>query len=421
MNAESLKPYHEDNLFILGRWFSRERKQRGYSTRGLSRASNITPSLISDIENQKVRPHIETLQQLYGHLNLSFITETDRLAAIQENILSLYYAIYDQNLDTVKTFYSGIKAQSEVLKYSPITIDILIIEGVIPTLLQDQTIPPAFYALKNHLPYLSTLQKERFFISLGFQQFKEANYDEALDSFMQAISFNREGRGYTVSLEMIAAIHSKQFKPLLAIEYASRASKMNAKWSNIIRKIQSDFIQIKGYIETNQFAQAESLIRNLSYVLVESDQRQWYELKAFEAYLAYKKGLHQEAIQNIEIIPVRHVYLDILLLHAYIQTENEKVQTHYETLITKHPSSTYPVLNAIIQLIQHQKTKDSHPLMDQAIEIVLNNIHHIDEYDGLKEMVAIGAHYAIIKNDIKTLEKWFNVNQKLLNFSNIFA
>lgn len=421
MNGESFKTYHEDNLFILGRWFSLERKQRGYSTRGLSRASNITPSLISDIENQKVRPHIETLQQLYAQLNLSFITEIDRLAAIQENILSLYYAIYDQNIDTVKTFYTGIKAQSEVLRYSPITIDILIIEGLIPTLLHDQIIPPAFYALKNHLPYLSIIQKERFFISLGYQQFKEAQYDDALDSFMQAISFNREGRGYTASLEMIAAIYSKKFKPLLAIEYASRASKLNAKWSNIIRKIQSDFIQIKGYIETNQFAHAETLIRNLSYVLVESDQRQWYELRAFEAYLAYKKGLHHEAIQKIESIPVRHVYLDLLLLHAYTQSENERAQSHYEHLIRNHPSSTHPVLNAIIQLIFHQLTKVPHPLMDEAMEVLLTNLHQIDEFDGLKEVVTIGARYAVIKKDLKTLEKWFNINQKLLNFNNNFA
>jgi transcriptional regulator with XRE-family HTH domain len=421
MNVESFKPYHEDNLFILGRWFSRERKQRGYSTRGLSRASNITPSLISDIENQKVRPHIETLQQLYAQLNLTFITEMDRLAAIQENILSLYYAIYDQNIETVKTFYTGIKAQSEVLRYSPITIDILIIEGLIPTLLHDQNIPPAFYALKNHLSYLSTVQKERFFISLGYQQFKEAQYDDALDSFKQAISFNREGRGYTASLEMIAAIYSKKFKPLLAIEYASRASKLNAKWSNIIRKIQSDFIQIKGYIETNQFNHAETLIRNLSYVLVESDQRQWYELRAFEAYLAYKKGLHQEAIQKIETIPVRHVYLDLLLLHVYIQSESEKAQSQYEHLINIHPSSTHPVLNAIIQLIQHQKTKIPNALMDEAIEVVINNIHQIDEMDGLKEVVAIGAQYAMVKNDINTLEKWFKFSQKLLNFNNILS
>jgi len=421
MNGESFKPYHEDNLFILGHWFSRERKQRGYSTRGLSRASNITPSLISDIENQKIRPHIETLQQLYGHLNISFITEAEMLLAIQENISSLYYAIYDQNLETVKTFYTGIKAQIEVLKYSPITIDILIIEGLIPTLLKDQRIPPAFYALKNHLPYLSTLQKERYFISLGYQQFKEAHYDEALASFIKAINFNREGRGYTASLGMIAAIYSKQFKPLLAIEYASRASKLNVKWSNIDRKIQSDFIQIKGYIETNQFTQAETLIRNLSYVLVESDQRQWHELKAFEAYLVYKKGHHQEAIQKIETIPIRHVYLEMLLLHVYIQTDNQRAQTHYETLINKYSAATHPVQNALIQLIRHQKIKDPHPLMDEAVEVILNNIHLIDEYDGLKEVVAIGADYALVKNDIKMLEKWFKFNQKLLNFSNILA
>ena len=420
MNGEILKLYHEDNLYILGKWFAREKNLKGFSTRGLSRASNITTSLISDIENQKVRPNLETIRQLYKEVGITFISDENHLASIQENILSLYYAVYDQNHEAINTFFVGLQTQISPLKYSPITIDIIIIEALVATLVDNHQVPDAFYALKNHLPYLSVIQKERYFIALGYQQIKEKEYPKALDSLHQAISLHREGRGFAVAHELISVIHSRQFEPLKAIEYSAKASRLHAKWSNIIRKIATDFIQIKSYLEVNQTDQAELLIRNLSYVLVESNQKQWYELKSFEAYLYYKKGLYEKSLSILESIPQRHFYLEILSLQVLINLQKtEEVEALYLSLMNQHPKPTDQLENAIIQMIYHQNKQEPQKALDEASSYLLENIEQLEELDALKDIVEFGMNYSLLKEDLKSLEDWVKLSQKLMKFDKI--
>jgi len=422
MNGENGKVYVEENLFILGKWFALERKQKGYSIRGLSRAANITASLISDIENQKVKPNLDTLKQLYQQLDITFITETERLKAVQENILSLYYAIYDHNVETIKTLYAGIKSQAQTLRYSPITVDIIILEAFMPSILKGHTVPSAFYALENHFSFLSTTQQERFYLALGYHQFHAKDDLNALASFQKAISYHREGRGSTVAYEMMAKIHSRALKPLDAIELGSKASKAHAKWSNLIRKIDCDFILIKSYLETGQYNRAEALIQNLSYVLVESNQRQWFELKAFEAYLDYKRGHFERAIQKILMIPERNCYLDLVLLNIYVRQDVQvEAEALYERLSKTCTEKKDTLMHAILTLIYHQNTKVQLRIMDQAIHTIIPRLKTIDEFDLVKEVIQMAAHYATINKDLDQLAKWFEISRKIMNFENFYV
>lgn len=417
MNGENAKLYHEDNLYILGKWFAIERRQKEFSTRGLSRSSNINTSLISDIENQKTRPNLETLKELYKELDISFITDETHLQTVQENILSLYYAVYDQNINTVKDLLAGLKSQVKALKYSPITVDILIIESVVATIIPEYEIPKAFFALKNHLTYLSVAQKEHYYISLGYEQLKNNDYQDALESFHLAISFHREGRGSAVSHELIATIHSKLFDPLKAIEYSSKASRLHAKYSNITRKISSDFIQIKSYLELNQPHQAEVLIKNLSYVLVESNQRQWYELKSFETYLYYKKEQYEKSLELLNKIPQKHIHLELLHLQLVIHLKrHEEQQKIFERLLEEYDENQYPLENALIHVIHYPRNQELYPFMDKALNYLRHHFELIDEYDVAKDVVDKSIQYTLFKKDLENLEHWINIYRKLMKF-----
>ena len=419
MNGENGKFYTDDNLFILGKWFALERKQKDYSIRGLSRAANMTASLISDIENQKIKPNLDTLKQLYQQLDIPFITEPDQLTAVQENIVSLYYAIYDQNEDVIQNLTFGLNAQIESLRYSPVTVDILITEGFVSMLNQDESPPKAFFALENHLDYLSLVQKERYWIALGYHQMRVEAYEEALKSFKKAIECHREGRGYAVSHQSMASIYSRMFNPIKAIEYAAKASRYHAKWSNIIRKIETDFIQIKSYIELNQLEAAEALIKNLSYVLVESDQRQWFELKSLEAYMAFKKDDYERCLKILKKIPVHHFYLKLLSLQSYQKTHQEDlVSTVYQSLTSEYPAAKEPLKYAITQVVYHGIKKDSKET-DEAYRYILDHINEVEEYDVLKDLVIKGTKAALVNKQLDTLAQWVEISQKLMNFHKI--
>jgi len=54
----------------LGRRIQQTRMQRGLSVRGLSQLAGITPSMLSQIENEQVNPSIQTLRSLAGAMDV---------------------------------------------------------------------------------------------------------------------------------------------------------------------------------------------------------------------------------------------------------------------------------------------------------------------------------------------------------------
>lgn len=416
MNGEITKLYHEDNLYILGKWFKKERKRKDYSTRGLSRAANITPSLISDIENQKIRPNLETLKQMYEQLAIPLVTDENHLAMVNENIQSLYQAIYDQNISTFEDLFEGLKVNIKPLSYSLITVDILIMEALIPILIPEYPVPDAFFSLKNHLSYLSVMQKERFFIAMGYQSILKHQYQEAIDYLKQGINLHREKRGFAVSHEWIALCYSRLFNPMKAIEYAKAASKMHARWSNITRKITTDFMQIKSHIELNQLDTAALLMRNLSYVLVDSNQKQWFELKSFEAYLEYRKGNYKETLASLDHIPYHHFYLNILKLNASIKLGDLALaKTYYESITQDEKDPLKKAVYEGFYQVSHSPSKK----VESIFDFIISHLGEMEELDLIREISAAALQYFMQQGDLHRLKDWLNIQQKLMKFEKI--
>lgn len=414
MNNPPLKSHiHSDNLYILGAWLSYERNRQNYSLRGLARGANVAGSLISAIENQKTKANLDTLKYLFEALNHTFITEEDRLNSVLESIDALYYAVYDQNHAMVPKLFDGIKEHLKTLKYSPISVDLILVESFMHIHFGEGRIPEAFDALFNHENYLSTAQRQRLYLNQGYIEFHHGDYRAAEKTFNRVLSLHRSSRAHAVALTMLAQIKYLDFKLFEALESAKEASILHAQYSNLFRKVEVDFMLIQIYISMNHLHQAASIIQNLSYVLVESNYHYWQELQAFKAYVAYRQGDYQASVQTLATIEELNPLQTVLLAQSNVHlNQHSKALSLYEALI-KQSTLTAEETSMIRMLLTQFEGHDLNP--DDLTQL-LNAPKQFMHLHIVQTLIDVLNDYAYKHHKHESLYKLQKLSLKLMNY-----
>lgn len=385
---------HPDNVYILGAWLSFERAKQGYSLRGLARGSNVAPSLISAIENQKSKAHLDTLKTLFEAMHYSFVTDEQYLSSVHDNIHALYYAIYDQNETTIKDLYNALKPHFTELKYSALTVDLILAEAFMQIHIEKTQVSDAFLALGNHLDHLSLIQTQRYFINVGYSRLYLKDQEGAKKAFYQVIECHRESRAHAVALTMLARLASQQFSAVQAAEYAHQASIIHARYSNLFRKVEADFIAIQSHIELRQLAKAESILKNLSYVLVESNQRYWPALESFKAFMHYRKGTYQACIDQLSALPERDLLQSVLLAQAYFkQSDYQQAKVLFQSLQSNYPGDQPFSVYHLTQLFMAQFDEIPGEI-DASIQYFIEHYPALEQLHVVQSLLAIASKVA---------------------------
>lgn len=413
MNETKAFEMHADNLYILGAWLAYERRKQGYSLRGLARGSNVAASLISAIENQKSKANLDTLKYLFEALHHSFVTDDAYLNSVSENIQALYYAVYEQNDAMISPLYAGIKEHLKTLKYSPITVDLILVEAFMQIHFEKEPVSEAFKALFNHENYLSTVQKQRLYLNQGYIAFHDGEYKEAKGNFERVLKIHRPSRAHAVALTMLAHLRLRDFDALSAMHAAKEASQLHAQYSNLFRKVEVDFTLIQCHITLNQLSYAESIIQNLSYVLVESNRRYWPELQAFKAYVAYRKKEYPLCIQILSTLEEKSVLQTVLLAQSYVHTQDmAKAMDAYKTLKTHFTLA--PHEQALIRMMMTQF--EDTPLSDEDFDQLLKNPKQFVHLHVVQTLIEVLSDYAYHHHDSEALYKLQKLSLKLMKF-----
>jgi len=416
MNESDAFEFPEENIHVLGAFFGTEREKRGFSLRGISRSTNITPTLISDIENQKVKSNLETLVTLYKSLDISLITDRSHLNAVKDNITAFYHAIYETNKELTQKLTESLIPQFEVLKFSLLSIDLILAKAMMDVEIKKDHPKDDFLSLNKHLSFFNDFQRQKYYLILGQYHLQNNEFKKAKSVYKKAIKIPYQKRGYAVAYDALAYIESRTFHPFKAIEYAETSSKIHGKYSNLFKKIHADFILIKSYIELFQFEKAEALIYNLSFVLVESNQPYYLELQAFKAYLSYIKKDYQQALidfNGMKELNVFQVFLIIMVYRGLNQEDQAKdVIIHYETSYQKKQDE---MALSLITIAKTQFMPDENAL--SAIDYFINHFEAYHHLQVIKELIGLSEQYLYQNKDLERLHKLHQISINIMNFS----
>ncbi len=321
--------FFKENLRILGQVYKHEREEQGYSLRGVARSARVAHTVVSDIENGKTCPNIETLQLLYETLAIKFCTSDEFLTNMKQTMEQLMDATYYRNNENITAYLSVLNAHHKRLRYSPLRIDFLLIRalGTVEKLECEKPCED-FFLLEAYQNHLSAEQIILYSLTKGIYLYKTAKFDDAERSFKKVLSLTNNDRYKAMTLYYMAKISDYHYHNHPSYNRAKEASVIFTYHQNAQRKLVTDLLLVKKTIEIAYFDEAENIFKNLEHIFRLNHQNMSYKkvYLLMKSYFAFVKNEYDEALNLIQDLDLTYP-LDLFYKAYLLYVTNQKEET----------------------------------------------------------------------------------------------
>lgn len=288
--------YLKDNLKVLGHLFKHYREEKGYSIRGVSRSINVSHSMISDIENMKVTPNLETLKELYATISISLCTNESFLSTMFQTMESLVIALYYFDKKKAKDCYNQMLSHDNDLKHSILHVEYSLAIQAYRLLVDFADISDEMNDLEALRDNFTHPQNQLFSLLKAIQFYQNKAYDKTIDILEKTTGYHSDEKIHAYGLHYLASAYERVFKTHEAMRVASEASKYLIQHHNMYRKIHLDRIRLKCAIDLGNFTVAENIFKSLENIMYLDAQESSLKstLILLKAYLAYRKKQYHE-------------------------------------------------------------------------------------------------------------------------------
>ena len=403
---------------ILGRRFGHLREAKGFSLRGISRSVNLSPSLVSAIENGKSTPHTDTLAALYEAIKHPLTLDHTWLSDATIRLNQYIRALYDENDEQIKQSREAIKPLEARLVDSPLYVDYVIFCGIVDVVDHRKDLSSEFHSLYDYFEDLSSDQRDLLNATVGYDAFQKGNYVLAESRFESVLNHHVNSLMDSLAHSHLAMIKAKRFNYYRALKHAKEASRFHAQNNNLKRKIDMDFLQLKLLIELRQLQEAMSLYENLSYLLVHYLQDYQERLNFYRIYLAYVNENFKEAFDLIHQTEAatKDIRMTFLKAHLLNLTGNKKeaIELLKQALNVRRVKTDF-VLAMTFYYQSLTRTYD-HQMVEPFIHELLKNPERFEYLDFIQFLFSLALDYTHL-NDRMNLMK--AISLKIIDFSMI--
>lgn len=401
-----------DNIKILGQLFYEKRMEKGYSLRGLAQSANVSASMISDLENGKPMSNIDMLNYLFKALDLDLLIDEQTLKKAKEIIEDFYNAIYYKSIEQIEKTYDQIKNNMQTLKLSLLFVEVTLVEETYLSAYQKEKVSDALSEHELWYPNLSKMQKQRYNLIRGINEYQSGRIDEALYYLHRNLSLNMNEKTHGITLSYLAEVLGRSYKMHSAIELGKIATSIHTKANNIPRKIHTDLMLIKNYIEIGSFKNAEEILNNMKYVHQYNgdDQEVFDRLNTLEAYLLFRKEEFEASLLYLTKVKTQSPQVFYNLGNVYYHLGNKEKATYFlkknikaevyeESLV--YYSASYLFLYYIGETVEKN-------YVEQSIEYLLRNKQQLQHFHFLTFIQKMIGKYFYKNEQLKDLYELFN-------------
>lgn len=398
---------------ILGRRFGLLREQKGFSLRGISRSLNISPSLISAIENGKTTAHTDTLSALYKAIGHPLTLDDSWLSEASAKLDYYIQMLYEENDPDIKKSLEAIVPYQSTLADSPLYVDYTLFLGIVELVDHQKPLSSEVMALYDYYEDLSLNQRDLLNVTAGYEAFLNGNYTFAQSHFESVLNHHINTLLDSLAHSHLAMIMEKRFRFYDAIKHAQEASRFHAQNNNLKRKIEMDFLQLKCLIQIRQLDEAQRLYDNLSYLLTHYLKDYQKTLLFHQCYLAFVKKNYTEALtllSNEKNLPLQFVLFKSHLL-VLTEQKDEALKLIKKSLMSRRAE------NEILQVskfyYQSLTTHYEHEETERFIHEFIKNPNRFEYLELIQELFKMAIEYAHRFDRINLIKA---ISNKVLEF-----
>ena len=357
--------YYKKNLAILADVFKNYREQKGYSIRGISRSINLAYSTISDIENGKVLPNIETLQLLFKAISVSFHTNEEYLSNMFQTMESLWNSIYYDDVQKAKENYDVLSNHQHELMHSLLYVEFQLATKAYEIIILKKDKLNDLDELSKYHKHYTDYQCHLFKLLYAVNHLQNNQVTKALTLLEEDRHMVDDEKTDALMLYYLTLAYHHMYKNHETMIIASKAAEFFIQHHNTNRKINLDLIKLSSLIDLANFGEAEKVIKSLDNTLdwVDGKTKLKDNLLALKAYYYYRHKKYQEAMVTLDDLKeeqVNHVFLRAVISFRNKNLEDTKkwLDKTTEFSTTKKNNHYKHLTNLFLYFIGHEVTDE---------------------------------------------------------------
>lgn len=257
----SLELDTENSYRALGRLIKFYRTRSGYSLRDLGTLTNVSHTLIANIEQGKVKGSDETLRDLFKTLKIEYADATD--------IFNEFKQLYDRVLDNLYKYeytrarfdMKKLLAKEQTYMHSVLITDYALIKFLFNVLLgeapKDQYIDiSVIRGVHNHL---SDRQKQLYLLIEGINQYNLGMFSEAIGYLRGALKLGDSNIDYLVNLYLVKC-YVKTYHFMQVIKIGNDAIDFFESRINYLRAMEIRLSIAYSYMLSQNLSDAKNLL-----------------------------------------------------------------------------------------------------------------------------------------------------------------
>ncbi|MFW5838750.1 MAG: hypothetical protein ACOCU1_02305 [Bacillota bacterium] len=390
--------YPKINLKILSQRLRDIRTDNDYSLRGISRSENIAHTVISDIENGKIYPNVETLKGLYARVNVNLLIDEKKLEAYKEIFETIKDSVYYSENNMVITLMKKVRKDAHTLTHSLIFVDFLLVCALNDIVIKKHKNSEHLDKLESYYALLSDRQKIEFNLLKGMVNHKRHAFRKAAMYYERNLTLKGYKKALAMTYSHLSRLYKQTYHTYNTIEYGKIASRLHSEEANLYEKLNVDALVANELINIGRFDDAKQVLNTVSITVEQKNGKleiiQRY-LHFLWSYWFYKQGDYEEAYKR-------------LLIH----TSNEPSYYYYQANILEKMNrideaidvldnasrDTYvlddPLYKHLVLLYMYDLSKAyDHPNFKKTLSNTLDNEHYVQDYVIYKHIHEISLRY----------------------------
>jgi transcriptional regulator with XRE-family HTH domain len=389
------------NLSVLGVYIRIARIEAGISLRKLASLTNISHTLISNIEKGKQTPAEETLREIMNALNLDLNTSEDISTSMAYYYKNIFSNLLNYKYDVSKKLVEELEKKSQIFLSSLEVINYQIIRSLYYSLTNTKSVSDEIMVYERVMQYLTPEQQKLIYFIKGVECLSNCLYSDAESYFNKAITVGNDKLNVLIN-EYLVRAYLKQYKFTNSVSLCTKSIEEYEERTNYLRAMRCRLLIARVYLTIMRFDQVIILVEHVEQ-FAEQFGLQYYldDCRIIRSGVSFYKNNYEKAIAELDqVVDITITGYDYARFRTYLVSKDARLYEYYQEITQDKYSSLSDSRKLLIKILMKWQKKEYRDDL------------YISEIDNLKDLAVRGNDQELIGLTYNLLIEYYKENRK---------
>ena len=389
------------NLSVLGVYIRIARTEAGISLRKMASLTNISHTLISNIEKGKQTPSEDTLKEIMNALNLELNTSEDISVSMAYFYKNIFSNLFSYKYDEAKKLVDELETKSQLFRSSLEVVNYNIIRSLYYALTNTKSVFDEIMIYENVIQYLTSEQQQLISFINGVECLSNDMYLDAERHLEKAITIGNDELDVLIN-EYLVRAYLKQYKFTNSVSLCTKTIEEYERRTNYLRAMRCRLLIAKVYLTIMRFDQVITLLEYVEQFAAQFGLQYYIDdCYIIRAEVSFYKNNYEQALSELDkVVDTTLTGYAYTRFRIYLVSRDDRLYEYYQEVIQNKNSSLSDSNKLLITVLMKWQQKDYRDDL------------YVSEIIELKNRVVIGNDQELIGLTYNLLIEYYKEDRK---------